>query len=240
MTRDEFLVQGRKTSALILEPKLLGSSCSHAEGTSSCFYQQLSIMPSSGNLHGKLIFLFSFAGPSLKILWDLTRAMLKLQGLRIPNSEKEMANCFSILVWKIPWTEEPGGPQSMGSQSVRHDWVHTNIHNTPLLLWFRNVFPSPQTMTSKRACSSTGLHSLRPKTLPYIEMQSQFLSLTGLGEWIYQTICTGKVGVVEAWGGKQKSTWQESREQAGEEVLAKGTRSPGREARITDDRSQFP
>jgi len=27
----------------------------------------------------------------------------------------------SILAWKIPWTEEPGGLQSMGSQRVRHD-----------------------------------------------------------------------------------------------------------------------
>ena len=68
-----------------------------------------------------LFFFFSFAGPSLKILWDLARAMLKLQGLMTPNSEKEMASCFSILVWKIPWTEEPGGPWSMGSRSVRHD-----------------------------------------------------------------------------------------------------------------------
>ena len=31
--------------------------------------------------------------------------------------EKEMATHFSTLAWKIPWTEEPGGPQSMESQS---------------------------------------------------------------------------------------------------------------------------
>ena len=31
--------------------------------------------------------------------------------------EKGMANQSSILVWEIPWTEEPGGPQYMGSQS---------------------------------------------------------------------------------------------------------------------------
>ena len=35
--------------------------------------------------------------------------------------EKEMAAHSSILAWKIPWTEEPGGLQSMGSQRVRHD-----------------------------------------------------------------------------------------------------------------------
>ena len=35
--------------------------------------------------------------------------------------EKGMATDSSILAWKIPWTEEPGELQSMGSQRVRHD-----------------------------------------------------------------------------------------------------------------------
>ena len=35
--------------------------------------------------------------------------------------EEEMATHSSILAWRIPWREEPGGLQSMGSQSVRHD-----------------------------------------------------------------------------------------------------------------------
>ena len=35
--------------------------------------------------------------------------------------EKEMAAHSSILAWKIPWTEEPVGIQSMGLQRVRHD-----------------------------------------------------------------------------------------------------------------------
>ena len=35
--------------------------------------------------------------------------------------EKEMATHCSILVWKIPWTEEHGWLQSMGSQRVGHD-----------------------------------------------------------------------------------------------------------------------
>ena len=34
-----------------------------------------------------------------------------------------MATHCSILVWKIPWTEDPGGLQSMGSQRVRHNSV---------------------------------------------------------------------------------------------------------------------
>ena len=41
--------------------------------------------------------------------------------------EKEVATHSSILAWRIPWTEEPHGLQSMGSQRVGHDWV-TNTH----------------------------------------------------------------------------------------------------------------
>ena len=37
--------------------------------------------------------------------------------------EKEMAAHSSILAWRISWTEEPGGPQSIGSQRVGHDWT---------------------------------------------------------------------------------------------------------------------
>ena len=35
--------------------------------------------------------------------------------------EKEMASHFSTLAWKIPWMEEPGRLESMGSQRVEHD-----------------------------------------------------------------------------------------------------------------------
>jgi len=35
--------------------------------------------------------------------------------------EEGMATHFSILAWRIPWTEEPGELQSIGSQRVRHD-----------------------------------------------------------------------------------------------------------------------
>ena len=35
--------------------------------------------------------------------------------------EKGMATYSRLLAWRIPWTEKPGGLQSMGSQKVRHD-----------------------------------------------------------------------------------------------------------------------
>ena len=47
-----------------------------------------------------------------------------------------MATHSSILAWKISWTEEPGGLQSMGSQRVEHDCVtNTYLLRTPL--WVR-------------------------------------------------------------------------------------------------------
>ena len=49
--------------------------------------------------------------------------------------EKEIATHSSTLAWRIPWTEEPGGLQSMGSQRVRHDWATSfSLHNSLLYL----------------------------------------------------------------------------------------------------------
>ena len=45
--------------------------------------------------------------------------------------EKEMPTYSSFLAWEIPWMEEPGGLQSMGSQRVRNNWV-TNTHSLRL------------------------------------------------------------------------------------------------------------
>ena len=47
--------------------------------------------------------------------------------------EKGMAIHTSILAWRIPWTEEPGGLQSLGLQRVGHDWA-TNIFTFKLAL----------------------------------------------------------------------------------------------------------
>ena len=54
--------------------------------------------------------------------------------------EKGIATHSSILSWRIPWTEEPGGLQSMGLQRVRHDWV-TNTHTQNICLLIRLILP---------------------------------------------------------------------------------------------------
>ena len=53
-----------------------------------------------------------------------------------------MAPHSSALAWKIPWAEEPGGLQSMGSLRVGHDWV-TSLLLFTFMLWRRKWQPIP-------------------------------------------------------------------------------------------------
>ena len=47
---------------------------------------------------------------------------------REESLQKGMATHSGILVWRIPWTEEPGRPQSLGLQRVGHDRATNNTH----------------------------------------------------------------------------------------------------------------
>ena len=62
----------------------------------------------------------SLVAQSVKNLPAVQETRIRSLGWEDPL-EKEMATHPSILAWKISWTEEPGGLQSMGSQRVRHD-----------------------------------------------------------------------------------------------------------------------
>jgi len=56
--------------------------------------------------------------------------------------EKAMAPHSSTLAWKIPWMEEPGRLQSMGSLRVGHDWV-TSLSLFTFMHWRRKWQPTP-------------------------------------------------------------------------------------------------
>ena len=58
----------------------------------------------------------------VKNLPAMQETWLQSLGQKDPQ-EKEMATHSSILAWRMPWTEESGGLQSMGSQRVGHNWV---------------------------------------------------------------------------------------------------------------------
>ena len=57
---------------------------------------------------------------SLPAMQEIQERQVQSLGWEDPL-EKEMATPSSILAWRTPWTEEPGGLQSMGSQRVRQD-----------------------------------------------------------------------------------------------------------------------
>ena len=56
----------------------------------------------------------------VKSLPAMQEAWVQALGQEVPL-EKEMATHSSILAWEIPWTEEPGRLQSMGSQRIGHN-----------------------------------------------------------------------------------------------------------------------
>ena len=85
--------------------------------------------------------------------------------------EKGMATHSNSLAWRIPWTEEPGGLQSMGSQKSQ-TWLATTQHNnntsqTSMCNWmiqFSSVTQSCLTLRYPMNCSTPGLpvhHQLR-------------------------------------------------------------------------------
>ena len=78
--------------------------------------------------------------------------------------EKAMATHSSTLAWKIPWMEEPGRLQSMGSRRVGHDWA-TSLSLFTFLHWRRKWQPTPvflpgesQGWWSLVGCPSMGSH----------------------------------------------------------------------------------
>ena len=84
------------------------------------------ILPWSTNLHLTSFFcsVHIFLG---KLIPDILKSILNSLSYRVGfphgSDSKGMATHSSILAWRIPWTEEPGGLQFMVSQRVRHDWT---------------------------------------------------------------------------------------------------------------------
>ena len=67
-----------------------------------------------------LSFMFSLVAQKVKNSPTVQETQVRSMNWEDPV-EKGMATHSSILAWRIPWTEEPGGLQSMGSQRVGHN-----------------------------------------------------------------------------------------------------------------------
>ena len=76
-------------------------------------------------------------------------------------SEKAMATHSSTLAWKIPWMEEPGGLQSMGSLRFGHDWA-TSLSLFTFMHWRRKWQPTPVFLPGEsQGQEPNGLASMR-------------------------------------------------------------------------------
>ena len=76
----------------------------------------------------------SLVAQRLKHLPPMRETWVRSLGREDPL-EKEMVAHSSILAWRIPWTEEPGRLQSMGSQRVRHDWTSLHFMVFPVVMY---------------------------------------------------------------------------------------------------------
>ena len=119
--------------------------------------------------------------------------------------EKGMATHSSILAWRIPWTEEPGGLRSMGSQRVGHDWetnTYGNLKNLKEECWSFLILPYLPTSHPIRSTSTQGYrlflniicpgntmryllaHLLSIRTIPVPCLSITFCSLVVV-QWMY-------------------------------------------------------
>ena len=114
------------------------------------FWNLASVSPTSGHSHalrcyfilGVYLRMWVLANSfSCRLLWVASLVVQRVK--RLPAMwetwvqslgwedplEKEMTTHSSTLAWKIPWMEEPGRLQSMGSQRVGHDWAISLTHS---------------------------------------------------------------------------------------------------------------
>ena len=82
-------------------------------------------------MHLWILGFFCGGGEALQL--EVTADFSNQNGMIYSNLilEKEMATHSSILAWRIPWTEEPGGLQSTGSQRVGHNRATSLTHSDP-------------------------------------------------------------------------------------------------------------
>ena len=99
-----------------------------------------------------------------------------------------LATHFSTLAWRIPWTEEPGGLQSTGSQWVGHDWA-TNTH-------IANVAFLPT------------LSCLKARTMSWFKASCQLLPLCLEIEIGAQEITGGSHLELESWDSLCNDVWK--------------------------------
>ena len=88
----------------------------------------------------------------VRSLPTMQKTQVRSQGWEDPL-EKETATHSSILAWRLPWTEEPAGLQSMGSHRVRHDWGTSPLSSLSCSIQdLQSVMPNPSAQLTDSSC----------------------------------------------------------------------------------------
>ena len=87
-----------------------------------------------------LLRMASLVAQMVKNLPEMQEIQVQSLGQEDPL-QKGTATYSSILAWRIPWTEEPGGPQPMGLQRVRHDRATDTVKHRTFISTESDVSP---------------------------------------------------------------------------------------------------
>ena len=114
--------------------------------------------------------------------------------------EKAMAPHSSTLAWKIPWTEEPGRLQSMGSLRVGHDWA-TSFSLFTFMHWRRKWQPTPVFLLGESqgrgilvGCRLWG-HTESDMTEATQQQQQQQASVINEVTWLWKVMIKSGIGL---------------------------------------------
>ena len=112
-----------------------------------------------------------------------------------------MAPHSSILAWKIPWMEEPGGLQSMGSLRVGHDWA-TSLSLFIFMHWRRKWQPTPVFLPGEsQGQEPGGLPSMGSHRVGYdwSNLAAAAATLTSFGGGILLSFILAQGSVLKTW-----------------------------------------
>ena len=125
-----------------------------------------------------------------------------------------MAPYSSTLAWKIPWTEGPGGLQSMRSLGVGHDWA-TSLSLFTFLHWRKKWQPTPVFLPGESQAAVYGVAQSRTRLKRLSSSSSSICLATSCEElthwkrlWCWKGLGAGGEGDDRGWDGWMASpTW---------------------------------
>ena len=150
----------------------------------SCPLRETKSYPLANNMPFMVIITSFPGGSAIKNLPPIQETQFRSLDQEDPL-EKGMATHSSIPAWEIPWAEEPGGLQPMGSQRVRHDLATKNINTGNHCIHTKRLMNLNWILASYKP-AQLSIHTALPRTAGSSSVVPMFVHLTLRdkgGEW---------------------------------------------------------